>query len=110
MRTMDKTTLLQFNDTELNLEIMAEECAEILQAKSKGFRFGFHDHHPETGITNHAQLETEIGQLQAMIDILVTTGFLDQEKLREAKLNKIKKLEKWYKVDGCPSVFERRGQ
>ena len=45
--------------------IAQEECAEVIQAISKCFRFGFDDSYE--GETNQQKLETEVGDLMAMI-------------------------------------------
>ena len=55
-------------DTNLNLEILAEEASEVIEAfsrivrrKSKIARFGLTDHHPENRTLNNEALEEEIG-------------------------------------------------
>ena len=40
------------------MNITMEECAEVIQAISKIFRFGLESIHPETGIDNKTHLET----------------------------------------------------
>jgi NTP pyrophosphatase (non-canonical NTP hydrolase) len=75
------------------LLITQEECAEVTQAISKVFRFGFLSQH--NGKSNRQHLAEELGDLQCMIDLLIGTGMVTQEELDTAKEAKRKKLEKW---------------
>jgi len=86
----------EFSDINKNLEILAEECAEVIQIKSKIIRFGFLDRHPRTGIVNQMALHQEIGDVLAMVDILIYHKILSQEHLVLAKEAKLKKLKEWY--------------
>lgn len=91
------TTLAkQFFDTAINLEIMAEECAEVIQIKSKIVRFGIDDIYPIRGHSNRIALEQELGHLFAMVDILIEHGVITQIGIDEGKKHKIDKLAKWY--------------
>ena len=74
--------LKEFNNTDLNLEILAEECAEVIQAKSKIARFGM-----KKESIDH--LNVEVGDLLALIEILTSTGILNKEDLEDAKEKKI---------------------
>lgn len=49
--------------------ILTEECAEIIQAVSKVYRFGLDN--SWNGVTNKQALITEIGDVLALIDILI---------------------------------------
>lgn len=74
-------------------DILQEECAEVIQAISKIRRFGL-----ETswkGATNQEHLETEVGDLLQMVQILTENGILRREKLVEASAAKREKLQKW---------------
>lgn len=86
----------QFNDINKNLEILAEECAEVIQIKSKIIRFGMDDVHPNRGKSNREALEQELGDVLSMIDILIDNGVLDKENIRKAKHRKTEKLKEWY--------------
>ena len=48
--------------------IAQEECAEVVQAISKIFRFGLDEMYE--GRTNRERLEMELGDLQCMITLL----------------------------------------
>lgn len=88
-----------FNDLTLNLEILAEEAAEIIQIKSKIVRFGLDDYHPKNGIVNRAKLEEEIGHFLAMVEILQIGGVINSLAVEAGKQAKFKKLPKWYRLD-----------
>ena len=88
--------LSQFDNEEMNLEILAEECAEVIQIKSKIKRFGMLFKHPDTGRVTRDDFIQEIGDVLAMIDILENNGMFDRIELIEAKMRKLKKLKNWY--------------
>ena len=54
------------------LDVVIEECAEVIQAITKIKRFGIYDWHPDydNGNPNWQRLVTEIGDLLACIDKL----------------------------------------
>jgi len=64
--------------------ITQEECAEVIQAISKCFRFSLNHGHPETGVTNKEHLETEIGQLKCMLELLTQEWDLDRKNIDHA--------------------------
>ena len=76
------------------LVILQEECAEVIQAVSKCYRFGLDNQH-KLGATQRANLELEVGDMLALVDILVDQGVIDLNNLHTAKLNKVEKLKKW---------------
>ena len=83
------------------LLITQEECAEVTQAISKIFRFGFDDCWPrgEDWVpTNKERLEEEVGDLLCMIDIMVENGIISDENLNKAKNNKRQKLKTWSSI------------
>jgi NTP pyrophosphatase (non-canonical NTP hydrolase) len=79
------------------LTITQEECAEVIQVISKIHRFGIGHEHVSShrGITNTEKLEEEVGDLLAMIDLLIENKILATDKLNEAKQKKIEKLHVW---------------
>jgi NTP pyrophosphatase (non-canonical NTP hydrolase) len=77
------------------LHITQEECAEVTQAISKVFRFGFSETH--NGKTNKAHLEEEIGDLVAMIRLLYAEGAVDEAAVEKACIAKLVKLNTWSK-------------
>lgn len=56
-------------DKNIVMAILQEECAEVVQAVSKVYRFGLNN--SWNGVTNKEALITEIGDVLALIDILV---------------------------------------
>ena len=51
--------------------ILQEECAEVVVAVSKIGRFGMDNFKPGKPKTNREHLEEELGDVLAMIDILI---------------------------------------
>lgn len=80
------------------LDILQEECAEVIVEVSKCRRFGLDSVHYKTGVKHSAMLETEVGDVLAMIDILIERGILDPATLDLAKDAKKDKLKKWSKI------------
>ncbi len=96
----------QFNNTPLNLELLAEECAEVIQAKSKLIRFGLDHINPIKGYNAIHDLENEIGDLQAIIQILIDNNTVSEWNINQAKQNKFLRLTQWYDVDACDRVVQ----
>ena len=81
------------------LLITQEECAEVTQAISKVFRFGFTERWPKDAVTNNKErLEEEVGDLLCMIDIMVKNGIISDENLNKARNSKREKLKTWSSI------------
>lgn len=80
------------------MDILQEECAEVIQAVSKCSRFGLNNIKPGKERTNLECLEEEAGDVLAMIDILVEKNILSLENLELAKKAKKEKLKKWSNI------------
>jgi NTP pyrophosphatase (non-canonical NTP hydrolase) len=80
------------------LDILQEECAEVIQAVSKISRFGLDNLKPGKPKTNREHLEEELGDLVAMIDILTRNGVVDSVNIETAAAVKVEKLKKWSKI------------
>ena len=80
-------------DTKEVMAILQEECAEVVQAVSKINRFGLES--KWQGVTNKEALITEIGDVLAVIVILLeqTDINITEEEIFAAVEAKIKKLE-----------------
>ena len=91
------------NKTQEALIILQEECAEVIQAVSKCYRFGLDNQH-KSGATQRANLELEVGDMLALVDILVDQGVIDLNNLQTAKLNKVEKLKKWSSLYETESI------
>ena len=87
------------NQTKEVFCIAQEECAEVTQAISKIFRFGFDSVHPVTLKSNQESLEEEVGDLLAMVDIMVEKCIISDTKLNEARQAKREKLKKWSGIE-----------
>jgi NTP pyrophosphatase (non-canonical NTP hydrolase) len=77
------------------MSITQEECAEVIQAISKVFRFGVDMRYPENGPTNRERLEEEIGDLLCMISLMVAKGYVNESNILDAEERKLDKLRKW---------------
>ena len=80
------------------LDILQEECAEVIVEISKCRRFGLNSLHYKTNQQHSAMLETEIGDMLAMVDILLDQGLITLEKIEQAKLSKKEKLKQWSNI------------
>jgi NTP pyrophosphatase (non-canonical NTP hydrolase) len=80
------------------MNILSEECAEVVQAVSKCHRFGLDNFKPGKPLTNAQHLEGEIGDLLAMVDLLQSMGVVSEAGLNTAKIAKIEKLKKWSNI------------
>ena len=76
--------------------IAQEECAEVIQAISKCFRFGPDDEY--NGLTNKQRLEEEVGDLLCMIRLMMNQGMIDENNVQKASVQKQIKLERWSNV------------
>ena len=92
---MSKSGLTPYQDE--CLEILAEECAEVIQEKSKIFRFGCNEESWHIRGKTHAEcLETELGDLLAIIELVQLSGIgISKDGLEAAKKNKIEKVLNW---------------
>jgi NTP pyrophosphatase (non-canonical NTP hydrolase) len=77
------------------MDILQEECAEVIQAVSKISRFGIDGAKPGVSKTNRQHLEEEIGDLMAMVDILIELEIINQDNIETASRAKIEKLKIW---------------
>ena len=62
------------NRLEHLLTILGEECAEIQKAASKAKRFGLEDGYPGTDRTNHNDINNELNDLMAVVEMLNCEG------------------------------------
>ena len=80
-------------DTKIVMAVLQEECAEVIQAISKINRFGMESE--LQGVTNKQALIQEIGDVLAMVNVLledtdINIDIKDVEIAIEKKLNKLK--------------------
>jgi NTP pyrophosphatase (non-canonical NTP hydrolase) len=87
------------NDKQKEVMLIAqEECAEVIQAISKVFRFGMDDIHPTTNKSNRDSLEEEVGDLLCMIELLQEHGIVNSTSVLNANVRKRNKLKKWSSI------------
>lgn len=78
------------------LLIAQEECAEVVQAISKVFRFGYQSEYD--GKTNYQRLTEEVGDLLCMIELMMETEILNEGAVYKAALQKRNKLHEWSNI------------
>jgi len=78
------------------MSIAQEECAEVVQSRSKIFRFGLDESFE--GKTNRERLTSELGDLQCMITLLKQYEVVDELKVEQAELAKRTRLSKWSNI------------
>lgn len=86
------------------MDILQEECAEVIQAVSKISRFGIDNFKPGKAKTNREHLEEELGDMIAMICILEKMGVVNQDALEIATKAKIQKLKKWSTIKNLEDI------
>jgi NTP pyrophosphatase (non-canonical NTP hydrolase) len=69
------------------LDLLQEECGEVVQMVSKARRFGLEE--------KREDLVKELGDVSLLIELLQAYQLFTVSELQEAKLNKSKKLAKW---------------
>ena len=83
-------------DLRETLIILQEELIESAQVISKIFRFGPDQLVPGTDYTNLHRLTEELGDVEAMIELLTDLKVgVNQQQIFEAKLKKFEKLKQW---------------
>ena len=80
------------------MDILQEECAEVIVAISKISRFGADNFKPGKPKTNREHLAEELGDLQAMIDLCIKFNLVGSEQVSVAADNKITKLKQWSNI------------
>ena len=92
------------SDVKEVMDILQEECAEVIQAVSKINRFGIDNFKPGKAKTNREHLEEELGDMIAMICILEKMGVVHQDALETATKAKIQKLKKWSTIKNLEDI------
>ena len=82
------------------LDILQEECAEVIVEISKCRRFGIDLQHYKTNVPHREMLEQELGDVLAMIKLLVDEGVISAAGLEAAAERKIEKLHTWSNIFG----------
>lgn len=80
------------------LDILQEECAEVIQNISKCRRFGMENIYLKGSGTQREQLVQEIGDMSLLIELLQAHELFTEAELHEAKVRKSAKLAKWSNI------------
>ena len=80
------------------MDILQEECAEVIQAISKVRRFGIDEIHLKNGHSNRVHLTEEVGDLLCMIQLMMETGILIEKEVYDAAFQKRAKLQQWSNI------------
>lgn len=94
---MDRVARMSPRTQEI-LDILQEECAEVIVEVSKCRRFGLDSKHYKTGMVHSQMLEQELGDVLAMIEILSMEGYLDEALFKQDKLDKYTKLRQYSNI------------
>lgn len=80
------------------MDILQEECAEVIQMVSKCRRFGIDNTHIKSGESNRARLTEEMGDMLCMLKLAQDFGIVDVTEVLTASLAKEEKLRKWSSI------------
>ena len=94
----DKKEVDMNSQTKEVMDILQEECAEVIQAISKISRFGLDNLKPGKPKTNREHLEEELGDLYAMIEILQELDIVSWTNIKQAAEAKREKLKIWSNI------------
>jgi NTP pyrophosphatase (non-canonical NTP hydrolase) len=87
------------------LGILQEECDETIVVSSKIRRFGIDTEYLSGQGTKRENLTQELGDILAMVAVLVKQGVLDQELLEAAARSKIEKLKKYSTLQNLNDIL-----
>lgn len=80
--------------------IACEECAEVIQCISKILRFGFDSCNPSNlGYTNRQHLTNEVGDLIAMMTLMVENNIVNPKEVLDAASRKLDKLKMFSNIN-----------
>lgn len=85
------------SQTQEALDILQEECGELITAVSKIRRFGLDNSYKDGG-TQREHLTQEVGDVMLLIEYLMSAGIFTRSELEEAKQRKYEKLKVWSKI------------
>jgi NTP pyrophosphatase (non-canonical NTP hydrolase) len=79
------------------LDILQEECGEVIVAISKIRRFGIDNSYKDGG-TQREHLIQELGDVTLLVELLKAHGVFTETELHEAQVRKSQKLTQWSKI------------
>lgn len=78
------------------LEVLAEECSEVIKAVCKIKRHGYaSNNNGALAYTNRQDLQMEIGHVFAAVDMLTVRGDVDMDIINGHKYAKRRSIAKW---------------
>lgn len=80
------------------MDILQEECSEVIQMVSKCRRFGLDETHIKTGELNRDLLTGEIGDVMCMIELLQERGVINAPSVQAAIRAKRERLKQWSNI------------
>ena len=80
------------------LDILQEECAEVIQAISKCRRFGMENEYLKGEGTQRENLVQELGDVRLLIELLHAHQLFTEKEIHAAELRKQNKLTKWSNI------------
>lgn len=83
------------------LAILAEECGEVVQAVGKVLRHGWESQSPYGGKTNRVALEREIGNVRAIVNLMLDSRDVRLGDVQSWQRSKRVALEKWTHYQEC---------
>lgn len=94
------------------LNLIQEECAEVIQIISKIHRFGFDSYHPTdpTKEINRSRFESEMGDLLALVEIATHRKIVDFTRVLEhieSKKERLKTFSNVYANDSKPKPLNK---
>jgi NTP pyrophosphatase (non-canonical NTP hydrolase) len=79
------------------LDILQEECGEVIVAISKCRRFGLDNSYKDGG-TQREHLIQELGDVTLLIELLQAHNVFTEQELHEAQVRKSQKLIQWSNI------------
>lgn len=79
------------------LDILQEECGEVVVAVSKCRRFGLDNSYKDGG-TQREHLIQELGDVTLLVELLKDHGVFTEQELQEAQIRKSQKLAVWSNI------------
>ena len=86
------------------LEILAEECAEVIQRVTKALRFGIDEVQPGQPHTNAQRISYEMGDVLAVHKRLIQRGTLRSDDTNEGMRKKYVKLAEYLQNQAAPGA------
>ena len=87
---------MKLENKEMNLNLLQEECAELIQAVSKLRRFDIDFVNPIDGVSNRESLIQEIADVRVFLSAVTKDYNITLDEMVDAIDRKMLKLETWY--------------